>query len=165
MLLAETAYKLGDGALGWQHAIRAHQGGAQAAVLLRALGELSEPPDDLQTQLRAARVFVDVGATPDELDQGTLVQLLRALRQAVSDAPDLALMVPWVAADVGIILDIDKVRGSPRRLEGEFVLTYAPYLAWEDENVVIEDVDDPASVADGLGRALRKAAERINEIR
>jgi tetratricopeptide (TPR) repeat protein len=164
-LLAEVARDLGEFDLAWRHAIRAYQGGAQAGSLLRELEALAAPPENLQTQLRAARAFVDIGATPDELDQGTLMELLRALRQAVDDAPDLGLMSPWNAAEVGIILDVAEVSGAPRRLEGEFVLTYAPYLAWEDENVTIEDVDDPTSVAEGLARAMVKVREMVNEFR
>lgn len=164
-LLARTAYQLGEYPLAWKHAVRAHQSGLSVTALLRALEESSEPPSDLQTQLRATRTFVDIGATPDQLDQGTLMEVLRAMREAISRAPDLALIAPWSAAEVGIILDVEEVDGSPRRLEGEFVLTYAPYLAWEDENVVIENLDDPISVAAGIDRALAKARELINELR
>jgi len=155
-LLANVAYDLGEYDLAWQQAVRAHRGGALVTTLLRALQDVSEPPEDLQTQLRAPATFVDIGATPDALDQGTMLEVLRALRRAVSDAPDLALMSPWNAADLGIILDVEEVGGTPRRLQGEFVLTYAPYLSWEDENVEITDLDDPAAVARGLGRALDK---------
>lgn len=164
-LLAGTAYNLGEYELAWQQGIRAHQGGAQITTLLRALETVAEPPADLQTQLRASRAFVDLGGVPDELDQGTLVEILRTLRQAVSDAPDLALIAPWNVADVGIILEVEDVGGTPRRLRGELVLTNAPYMSWEDENVVIEDIDDPASVADAIERALRKARDLINELR
>jgi hypothetical protein len=164
-MLATTAYQLGDYDLAWRHAIRSHQAGSLMTSLLRTLQEVSEPPDDLQTQLRAARTFVDIGAAPDDLDQGTLLEVLRVMRQAVADAPDLALMTPWNAADVGIILDVERVEGAPRRLRGELVLTYAPYLAWEDENVEIEDLDDPASIVAGIGGALSKARALINELR
>jgi VWFA-related protein len=164
-LLANVAYDLSEYDLAWQQAVRAHRGGALVTTLLRALEEVSEPPADLQQQLRAPATFVDIGATPDELDQGTMLEVLRALRRAVSDAPDLALMAPWNAADLGIILDVEEVGGSPRRLSGEFVLTYAPYLSWEDENVEITDLDDPAAVAEGLGRALDKVRALVAEQR
>jgi hypothetical protein len=164
-LLANVAYDLGEYDLAWQQAVRAHRGGALVSTLLRALQDVSEPPADLQEQLRAPATFVDIGATPDELDQGTMLEVLRALRRAVSDAPDLALMAPWNAADLGIILDVEEVGGTPRRLQGEFVLTYAPYLSWEDENVEITDLDDPASVAEGLGRALDKVRAMVAEQR
>lgn len=164
-LLANVAYDLGEYDLAWQQAVRAHRGGALVNALMRALQEVYEPPADLQEQLRAPATFVDIGATPDELDQGTMLEVLRALRRAVSDAPDLALMSPWNAADLGIILDVEEIGGSPRRLKGEFVLTYAPYLSWEDENVEIKDVDDPAAVAEGLRRALDKVRAMVAEQR
>lgn len=115
--------------------------------------------------VRAARAFVDVGRVPPELDQGTLVELMRSLRRAVDESLDLALMEPWNAAELGIILDVERVAGSPRRLEGKFVLTNRPYEAWQDENVRIADVDDPAAVAEGLAMALQKVRDMVNDLR
>lgn len=164
-LLAQTAYGLGEYELAWQHAIRAHQDNVLVASLLRALQEVSEPPDDLREQLRAARLFVDVGPTPDELDQGTMLDVLRVLRQAVSDAPDVALTTSLNVADAGLVLEVDEVKGSPRKLEGKLVINFAPYQVWEREDLDIDNLDDPASVVRGVARALEKVRKQIAKLR
>jgi tetratricopeptide (TPR) repeat protein len=164
-LLGRTSYGLGEYDLAWHHAIRAYQDDAQVAVLLRALQEVSTAPADLQEQLQASRLFVDVGPTPDELDQGTMLEVLRVLRQAISDAPDVALTTSLSIADTGLVLEVDKVQGSPRKLEGDLVMNFAPYQEWERENLEIADLDDPASVAEGVARALEKVRNRISKLR
>ncbi len=164
-LLARTAFVLGEYDLAWQQAIRAYQDALPVAVLLRGLEEVSAPPDDLQEQLQAARLFVDVGPPPDELDQGTLLEVLRVLRQAISDAPEVALTTQLNIADAGLVLAIDKVEGLPRKLEGSLVINFSPYQEWEREDLKIADLDDPASVAEGVAEALEKVRRRIGKLR
>jgi len=155
-LASNTAYMLTDYELAWHHGIRAYQDGVQVATLLRGLQAVSEPPDDLQTELAAPRLFIDVGPAPDELDQGTLLEVYRALGTAISEAPDLGLTSVASEAEFRIILQVEKVEGEPRKLEGELVINGAPYQRLEDENLEIEDVDDPAAIAEGIRRTLDK---------
>ena len=102
---------------------------------------------------------------PDELDQGTLLELLRVLRQAISDTPDVALTTQLNIADASLVLAIDKVEGSPRKLEGSLVINLSPYQEWEREDLEIADLDDPASVAEGVAEALEKVRKRIGKLR
>ncbi len=164
-LLARTAHDLQEYDLAWYHAIRAHQDGLTVAALLRALQETADPPADLDEQLQASRLFVDVAPTPDALDQATMLEILRDLRQQISDAPDIALITRQNDADAGLVLAVDKLEGSPRKLEGDLVLYFAPYQEWEREKLEIADVDDPLSVSDGLAEALGKVRRRLGELR
>ncbi len=164
-LLARTAHGLGEYDLAWHHAIRAHQDDAAVTALLRALQDVSSPPADLVEQLRAVRLFVDVAPIPDALDQGTMLTVLQVLRRQISDAADVALVTARNIADAGLIVAVRKVEGEPRKLEGHLVMNLAPFQEWRREELEIDDLDDPVSVAEGVQEALEKARRRLRGLR
>ncbi len=164
-LLAETAFELHDYELAWHHAIRAYQDDAGVASLLDMLRDASSPPADLDRQLTAERLFVDVAPVPDALDQGTLLEVLRALQQQVSAAPDIGLVTLRTRATAGLMLDVEDVTGTPRMLRGHLVINFAPYQEWDRERLEIADLDDPASVSAGVAEALTRVRRRIGELR
>ena len=158
-LLADTAFELGDWELAWYQGIRAAHDGIDVTPLLRRLMTVSEAPPNLTQQLRAVRIFVDVGPTPDELDQGTLIELLRVLRREMSAATDIALVSESVYANAAVILEVEEVKGRPRKLEGNLVINGGPYDAMHREKLEIDNLDDPDEIADGVTKAAQKMRE------
>ena len=164
-LLADTAFELGDWELAWYHGIRAGQDGIDVTPLLRRLTGVSEAPPDVAQQLRAVRIFVDVGPTPDELDQATLLALLRALRREMSAATDIALVSELVYANASVILEAEEVKGRPRRFKGELVVNGDPYDTMHREKLEIDDLDDPDEIAAGVAEAAQKVRDWIEKER
>ncbi len=162
-LLADTAFELGDWELAWYHGIRAAHDGLDVMPLLRRLMAVSEAPADLAQQLQAVRIFVDVGPTPDELDQATLIELLRALRREMSAASDIALVSESVYADAAVILEVEEVKGRPRKLEGDLVINGERYDAMHREKLEIDDLDDTDEIAAGVAKAAQKVREWIKK--
>ena len=165
VLLADTAFELGDWQLAWYHAIRAAQDGIDVTPLLRALIDVSEAPVDLAEQLRAVRIAVDIGATPDELDQATMLELLRALRREMSAASDIALVSRSNYANAAVILEVEEVKDRPRKLEGELVVNGGPYDAMRREKLEIDNLDDAGEIAAGVAEAAQKVREWIENNR
>lgn len=164
-LLADTAFELGDWELAWYHGIRAGQDGIDVTPLLRRLTGVSEAPPDVAQQLRAVRIFVDVGPTPDELDQATLLALLRALRREMSAATDIALVSELVYANASVILEAEEVKGRPRRFKGELVVNGGPYDTIHREKLEIDDLDDPDEIVAGVAKAAQKVRDWIEKER
>ncbi len=158
-LLAEVAYLLGDTDLSWYHAIRAWQDEVDDRDLIRELIVQTGMPEGLEDELRAPRVFVDVAPTPEELDQSTLLELLRVVREEISRATDVGLISLANIANFGLYLEVEKIEGSPRKLEGKLLVSEVPYETIHDEDVKIDDVDDPEAVARGMARAVDKVRE------
>ena len=155
-LLADTVFRLGDFKLAWYHTIRAAQDGVDMAPLARQLMDVSEGPSDLAEQLSAVRIFVDVGPPSVEIDQATLLELLRVLRSEMSVATDIALVSNSSHATAALVLEVQVVRGRPRKLEGELVIRGGPSDAIREERLQIEDLDDPVEIASGISKAARE---------
>ncbi|MEC7900838.1 MAG: hypothetical protein VX385_03315 [Acidobacteriota bacterium] len=155
-LLADTAFRLGNLKLAWYHAIRAAQDGVDMAPLARQLMDVSEGPPDLAEQLSAVRIFVDIGPPSVEIDQATLLELLRVLRSEMSMATDIALVSTSSHATAALILEAQVVRGRPRKLEGKLVIRGGPSDAVREERLQIDDLDDPAEIASGISKAARE---------
>jgi VWFA-related protein len=155
-LLADTAFKLGDFKLAWYHIIRAAQDGVDMAPLAQQLMDVSEGPPDLAEQLSAVRIFVDVGPPSVEIDQATLLELLRVLRTEMSVASDISLVSNSANATAALILEAQVVRGRPRKLEGKLVIRGGPSDAVREERLQVDDLDDPVEIASGISKAARE---------
>ncbi|MFQ5742579.1 MAG: VWA domain-containing protein [Acidobacteriota bacterium] len=155
-LLADTAYHAGDFESAWYHLIRAHHGGIDVGPLLAELRSTQAPPEDLQEQLLAPRVFVDAGPTPAGLDQTALLEVLRSLRKEISASPDVGLTSWVVLANYSLLLEADEVRGTPRRLEGKLVIYSAPGEVAHRQDLEIPNLDDRHSVEASISVAFEK---------
>ena len=155
-LLADTVFRLGDFKLAWYHTIRAAQDSVDMAPLARQLMDVSEGPADLAEQLSAVRIFVDVGPPSVEIDQATLLELLRVLRSEMSMATDIALVSTSSHATVALVLEAQVVLGQPRKLEGKLVIRGGPSDATREEKLQIDDLDDPVEITSGISKAARE---------
>ena len=152
-LLADTVFRLGNFKLAWYHTIRAAQDGIDMVPLVSELMGVSEGPPDLAKQLSAVRIFVDVGPPAVEIDQATLLELLRVLRSEMSVATDIALVSNSSDATADLILEAQVVRGRPRKLEGKLVVRGGPREAIREEKLEIDDLDDQGKIVSGISKA------------
>lgn len=152
-LLADTVFRLGNFKLAWYHTIRAAQDGIDMVPLVSELMGVSEGPPDLAKQLSAVRIFVDVGPPAVEIDQATLLELLRVLRSEMSVATDIALVSNSSDATADLILEAQVVRGRPRKLEGKLVVRGGPREAIREEKLEIDDLDDQGEIVSGISKA------------
>ena len=153
-LLADTVFRLGNFKLAWYHAIRAAQDGVDMLPLVGELMRVSEGPPDLAEQLSAVRIFVDVGPPAVEIDQATLLELLRVLRSEMSVATDIALVSKSSNATAALILETQVVSGRPRKLEGKLVIRDRDWRqAIRQEKLEIDDLDDQAEIKSGISKA------------
>lgn len=152
-LLADTVFRLGNFKLAWYHTIRAAQDGIDMVPLVSELMGVSEGPPDLAKQLSAVRIFVDVGPPAVEIDQATLLELLRVLRSEMSVATDIALVSKSSDATAALILEAQVVRGRPRKLEGKLVIRGGPREAIREEKLEIDDLDDQGKIVSGISKA------------
>ena len=121
--------------------------------LVSELMGVSEGPPDLAKQLSAVRIFVDVGPPAVEIDQATLLELLRVLRSEMSVATDIALVSNSSDATADLILEAQVVRGRPRKLEGKLVVRGGPREAIREEKLEIDDLDDQGKIVSGISKA------------
>ena len=122
--------------------------------LVSELMRVSEGPPDLAEQLSAVRIFVDVGPPAVEIDQATLLELLRVLRSEMSVATDIALVSKSSDATAALILETQVVSGRPRKLEGKLVIRDRDWRqAIRDEKLEIDDLDDQAEIKSGISKA------------
>ena len=126
------------------------------APLAQQLMDVSEGPPDLAEQLSAVRIFVDVGPPSVEIDQASLLELLRVLRTEMSVASDIALVSNSSHATAALILEAQVVRGRPRKLEGKLVIRGGPSDAVREERLQVDDLDDPVEIASGISKAARE---------
>lgn len=100
-LAMRLALELNRGDLAWEQAVRAAQAGIDLDPYRDALAAAAPSPDDLEARLAAPRVAVArpyVEATHPLLDAGTEI-VVRAMRRALGDAPELALVADPTLAD------------------------------------------------------------------
>lgn len=155
--VAIASADLGDTDTAWEHAIRAQHAGYDMSQRFAALRELSPAPDDLQQRLEVPRLYVGPAVVPDPEAQATLEALLRAMRRAISDAREFALVVEPELADYRLRLRIDDLGGDQSgAVDGKMELLTGEGAPLHEQDLSLHDVFDrartDARLADQLDR-------------
>ncbi|MFQ5745157.1 MAG: VWA domain-containing protein [Acidobacteriota bacterium] len=159
-----TAYHVGDYQLGWEHAIRARQAGAEMREEFELLRQHSPAPADLKDRLDAPRIMLRPSEIPDLEVQAALKKVYRALQRAVADSPRLALVADVRLAEYLLVIDDEELRDKrPRRLKGRLELYDRSGDRVYRKSLNLHDIDDQAALAAALEKYTADLAARLPE--